>query len=232
MKHVLRQSIVQQGANLFEQKMLFDILTPSVHQTQKTQIICMRDLLLKRKNESILEKLTLHPAMWSEVFRPEDELEIFTEICDWALASWVKTHIIGLTLGQEIEFLEKYYTWLWYFREDTNTFQVDYTQVLISGSCYVENLMWRGSDYKRMWKKIFFCPPIREAGQVKNLFRGINRWSLAGIIIENLTEEVQNFLEFVVLEEHILPLHLGRVLKYNFEDLDFSWEVTSTTVAF
>jgi len=52
-------------------------------------------------------------------------------------------------------------------REDINCFQVDFSQVLVSVSIYLENIMWRGSDYKRLGKGIFRNPPIREAGQVK-----------------------------------------------------------------
>jgi hypothetical protein len=31
--------------------------------------------------------------------------------------------------------------------------------------------MWRGSDYKAQREKIFFCPPVRESGQNKALFK-------------------------------------------------------------
>jgi hypothetical protein len=56
-------------------------------------------------------------------------------------------------------------------REDINCFRVDFSRVLISASVKIENLMWRGSDYKRMGEKIYFIPPIREAGEVKAMFK-------------------------------------------------------------
>jgi len=31
--------------------------------------------------------------------------------------------------------------------------------------------MWKGSDYKAQKEAIFFCPPIRESGQNKALFK-------------------------------------------------------------
>jgi hypothetical protein len=40
----------------------------------------MEDLLKERKNEELLEKVITHPAMWSEVYSPKNELEIFTNI--------------------------------------------------------------------------------------------------------------------------------------------------------
>jgi len=48
-------------------------------------------------------------------------------------------------------------------REDINCFLVDFRISLVTVSVNIENLMWRGSDYKRMQNKIFFLPPIREA---------------------------------------------------------------------
>jgi len=59
--------------------------------------------------------------------------------------------------------LETYYTQLGYMREDINCFEVDFSKVLISVSCHIENLMWRGSDYKRMKDALFLNPPIRES---------------------------------------------------------------------
>jgi dihydroorotase-like cyclic amidohydrolase len=46
---------------------------------------------------------------------------------------------------------------------------------MITASVCIENLMWKGSDYKRMKDTIFFNPPVRESGQTKAMFKGINR---------------------------------------------------------
>ena len=75
-----------------------------------------------------------------------------------------------------------------------------------------------------MWKKIFFVPPIREAWQVKSMYKWINRWSIAWIYIDNLWIEEKEFLQNEIKEEHILTLTLAKVLNYNYEDLGFEGE--------
>jgi hypothetical protein len=54
----------------------------------------MADLLKTTKNETLLEKIKIHPAMWSEMYSPKDELEIFTNIFDEAINTKKRTHII------------------------------------------------------------------------------------------------------------------------------------------
>jgi hypothetical protein len=120
--------------------------------------------------------------------------------------------------------LEKYYDKLWFFDESINCYKVNYKIPYISTSVDIKNLMWRWSDYKRMWKKIFFVPPIREAWQVKSMYKWINRWSIAWIYVENLWTEEKVFLEQEIKEEHILPLTLAKVLNYNYEDLWIIWD--------
>ena len=56
-------------------------------------------------------------------------------------------------------------------REDINCFEVDFSVPLVTASCHIENLMWRGSDYKAQRDAIFFNPPVRESGQNKALFK-------------------------------------------------------------
>ena len=58
------------------------------------EIIYLKDILEKRKNEEILHKVREKPAMYSEVYSPKDELEIFTELFDTALRENKKIHII------------------------------------------------------------------------------------------------------------------------------------------
>jgi hypothetical protein len=120
--------------------------------------------------------------------------------------------------------LEKYYEELWFFDESINCFKVDYKIPLVSASVKLNNLMWRWSDYKRYWKDIFFIPPIREAGQVKAMYKGVNRWSIAWIYIDKLWDEEKTFMENQIKEEHILSLNLAKVLNYNYEDLWFKGE--------
>ena len=67
--------------------------------------------------------------------------------------------------------LEECYEELGFMREDINAFEVDFSIPLVTVSCRIENIMWRGSDYKAQRDAIFFCPPIRESGQNKALFK-------------------------------------------------------------
>ncbi len=225
MKQILKNKIIDIDTKYFDNKFLFEIYDFSKWvNSDDTKIIFMEDLLKEKKNDTLLEKIKVHPAMWSEVFSPKDELEIFTQIFDEAIKTKKRTHIIWITLKEEVEMLEKYYEELWFFYESINCYKVDYKIPLISASVKLNNLMWRWSDYKRMWKDIFFIPPIREAGQVKAMYKWLNRWSIAWLYINNLWNEEKTFLENQIKEEHILPLTLAKVLNYNYEDLWYNGE--------
>lgn len=170
MKKVFRDSIENiSGTEVFDNTFVFECLQNSV--SVDVEVIYLRDLLQKHKNEEILKKTSEKPAMYSEVYSPKDELKIFTEIFENALQQKKKIHIVGVTLVEEIQMLEKYYEELGFIREDINAFEVDFSVPLVTVSCHIENLMWRGSDYKAQRDKIFFCPPIRESGQNKALFK-------------------------------------------------------------
>ncbi|PZM83130.1 hypothetical protein DLH72_03980 [Candidatus Gracilibacteria bacterium] len=94
---------------------------------------------------------------------------------------------------------------------------------MVTVSVNIENLIWRGSDYKANGKKIFFIPPVRESGQNKAMFKGINRGSIASIFIKDF-ENPKNieFLENCIKQEKILPLTFAKVLNYNLEEIGFS----------
>lgn len=227
MKQVFKDKIINIDQNYFDNKFLFEIYDFSKWvKSNDVEIIFLEDLLKNKKNNELLEKVKVHPAMWSEVFSPKDEFEIFTSIFENAIKTEKRTHIIWVTLWEEIEILEKYYDNLWFFDESINCFKVDYKIPLVSVSVNIRNLMWRWSDYKRFWKNIFFIPPIREAGQVKAMFKWVNRWSIAWIFIESLWDDEKTFLQNQIKEEHILPLTMAKVLNYNYEDLGLEcWKV-------
>jgi len=196
------------------------------------EVIFLADLLEKRKNLEMLEKSKTKPATWGNVYSPKDELEIFEELFEWAIKNNKKIHIVWITLWKEIEILEEYYKKLWFFSEEINAFKVDFSEVLVSVSVKIENLMWRGSDYKRMWKEIFFNPPIRESWEVKNMFKWINRWVTAWIFIDEFKEEKQEFLNNEIIAEHILPITMAKVLNYNLADFWFKWEESDFVVKY
>jgi dihydroorotase-like cyclic amidohydrolase len=195
----------------------------------------MSELLKSKENTELLNNLNWKFAMYSEVYSPKDELEIFQELFDYAILNNKKIHIIWITLKEELDILEKYYTESWYLREDVNCFVVDFAKTLVTVSVCIENLIWRWSDYKSNWRKIFFVPPIRESGQNKAMFKGINKWSIAGIQIpkkEKQVDEIINFLQTCVKEENILPLTLWKVLKYNLEEIWFNGKIEKLEIKY
>ncbi len=224
MKKILKNKIINiDNTDKFDNKFNFRVLNYSDNQ-ENIEIIYLSDLLEKKKNLEMFEKAKTKPASYWNVYSPEDELEIFKNIFDNAIKNNKKTHIVWITLKEEVEILEKYYFELWFFKEEINCFEIDYSKVLVSASVKIENLMWRWSDYKRMWKEIFFNPPIRESGQVKAMFKWINRWSIAWIQFNKLDNKIVDFFQKQILEENILSITLGKVLKFNLSDFWIKWE--------
>lgn len=221
MKKVYKDKILNIDENLFYKRFLFEVFVVS---RNDAQIIFMEDLLKLRKNEELEKNIWQKYAIYSNVYSSSDELEIFTEIFENAIKTWNKVHIVWITLQEELDMLEKYYTDLWFMRDDINCFRVDYSKVVVSASVKIENLMWRWSDYKRMWKQIYFIPPVREAGQVKAMFKWINRGSIAGIYLWEMNAEKENFLNFSLTNEDIIALNLAKVLSYNLKEAWLSWE--------
>lgn len=207
----------------FDNKFLFSYLKTDF-KDENIEIFFIKDLLLKKENTQLLNNIWDRYAMFSNVYSEKDELEIFKELFQYAINNNKKIHIIWITLDEEIRILEEYYERLWFLREDINCFKVDFRIPLVTVSVNIENLMWRWSDYKRMWKEIFFVPPIREAWLTKAMFKWINRGVTASIFIEKMDENKINFLKNCLLEEHILSLTLWKVLYYNLKDIWFEWE--------
>ena len=201
-------------------------------ENNKVQVIYMSDLLEFRKNNNILKNVKNKPAIYSNVFSPKDELEIFEELFIDATKNNKKIHIIWVTLKEEVEILEKYYTELWFLREDINCFTCDFRIPLVTVSVKIENLMWKWSDYKAYQEKIFFNPPIRESGQVKAMFKWINRWVIAWIYIYNYNSEVKQFLQKCIKEEKILAITLAKIINYNLEEIGFKWNLNELEIVY
>jgi hypothetical protein len=109
-------------------------------------------------------------------------------------------------------------------REDTNCFSPNFSEPLVTVSVKIENLIWKWSDYKAYREKIFFNPPIRESWQVKAMFKWINRWVIAWVYISDFDEKIEQFLWECIVNEHILPMVLSKVLYYNLIDIWFLWQ--------
>jgi len=233
MKKIHKDKIINiDGTDKFDSTFLFDYLDFDYGTGSDLEVIYISDLLEKRKNKEILKRTMEKPAMYSNVYSPEDELEIFEELFEWAIKNKKRIHIIWVTLKEEIEILEKYYEELWFLREDINCFAPDFSIPMVTVSVKIENIMWKWSDYKAMRDKIFFNPPIRESWQVKAMFKWINRGVTAGIYIEDFNSEIEVFLSNCVKEEKILPITLAKVLKYNLEEIWFEWISKKLTVKY
>ena len=219
MKKIFKDKIINiQGTDTFDNTFLFEYLD-TIQSQNGTEIIYLKDLLEEKRNLEVLERVKEKPAMYSEVYSPKDEIAIFTELFETAISENKKIHIVWVTLLEEVKMLEVYYEELWFMREDINAFDVDFSVPLVTVSCHIENLMWRGSDYKAQRDNIFFCPPIRESGQNKAIFKGITRWVIAGIELWEFTPEKQEFIWDCIRGEKVLPLHMWKVLKYNLEEI-------------
>ncbi len=223
MKKIFKDKIINIDKNLFDNKFLFEYFD-NFKVADDVEVIYMSDLLKKKKNQKLLDTLWDKYAMYSNVYSPKDELEIFKELFDNAIKNNKHIHIVWITLKEEIEILEEYYTQLWFLREDINCFLVDFKIPLVTVSVKIENLIWKGSDYKSQKKNIFFIPPVRESGQNKAMFKWINRWVIAWIYIEKFDLNIQKFLWECLVWEKILSILLAKVLLYNLEDIWFKWE--------
>ena len=224
MKKVLNDRIVNiKDMDLFDNKFLFTFLKTDF-KNPDIEVFDMWKLLLERQNTELLNNIWDKYAMFSNVYNEKDELEIFEKLFDYAISNNKKIHIIWVTLDEEIKILEDYYTKLWFLREDINCFKVDFSKPLVTVSVNIENLIWRWSDYKKMKDKIFFIPPVREAWMTKAMFKWINRWVISYINIKDFTDFNREFLLNCVLQEHVLPLTLSKVLYYNIFEVWFNWE--------
>ena len=155
MKKVFKDKIINIDENIFDSKFLFSYLD-SKYFSEEIEVFFMEDLLKKKENTELLNNLNWKFAMYSEVYSPKDELAIFEELFVYAIEKNKKIHIVWVTLKEELEILEKYYSQSWFLREDVNCFVVDFKKTLVSVSVNIENLIWRGSDYKANWKKNIF----------------------------------------------------------------------------
>lgn len=224
MKKIYNNKIINiENTPIFDNTFLFSYLKTDFSH-EYVEVFFMSDLLKQKENSELLKNIWDKYAMFANVYSEESEFEIFKNLFDYAIKNHKKIHIIWVTLDSEIEMLESYYTQMWFLREDINCFKVNFIKPLITVSVHIENLMWRWSDYKREWKKIFFIPPVREAWLTKAMFKWINRWVIAWIYIKEFTINTKEFLQNCLWEEHILALTLAKVLDYNIQQVWFTWE--------
>jgi hypothetical protein len=95
MKKIFFDKIINvENTELFDNKFLFEYLSPESIETGLVEVIFISDLLEKKKNFLILEKVKQKPAMYSNVYSPEDELKIFQELFNNAIKNKKRIHIV------------------------------------------------------------------------------------------------------------------------------------------
>ena len=94
MKKVLNDRIVNiENTDLFDNKFLFEYITPD-YNNSNIEVFFMKDMLIKRQNTELLNQIGDKYAMFSNVYSEKDELEIFMELFDYAIANNKKIHIV------------------------------------------------------------------------------------------------------------------------------------------
>jgi hypothetical protein len=95
MKRVFPDKIVNiDNTDKFDNKFLFDYLECDYSSNSDVEVIYLSDLLEPKRNEEVFVKVVNKPAMYSNVYSPEDELAIFTELFNDAIQNKKKIHIV------------------------------------------------------------------------------------------------------------------------------------------
>lgn len=94
MKKIYKDKILNiPETDVFDSTFLFEYFI-NIQGSQDVEIIYLRNLLHTKKNEEILERVGEKPAMYSEVYSPSDELDIFSRLFENALSEKKKIHIV------------------------------------------------------------------------------------------------------------------------------------------
>jgi hypothetical protein len=94
MKQILKNKIINiVESDKFDNKFNFSVLNYKKGQNN-IEVIYISDLLEEKKNLEIFEKAQIKFASYSNVYSPEDELDIFKNIFDNAIKNNKKIHIV------------------------------------------------------------------------------------------------------------------------------------------
>ena len=99
MKKVFKDKIINIDLEKFDNKFLFSYLV-SDYSVENMEVFFMEDLLKSKKNEELFQNLNWKFAMYSEVYSPKDELEIFQNLFDYAIQNNKKIHIVWISLKE------------------------------------------------------------------------------------------------------------------------------------
>ena len=228
MRKIFKSKIISIGNNSNEKKYDYSVLL--FWDKWDKNCIFLEKKLSKMKNSKLNYKNDY--KLYNEVYSPKGELKVFNEIFDDSLKTGRKVHIVGISLREEVEILKDYYTSKWFYNDSMNCFQVDFSEVLVTASVKIENLIYGMSDYKSMKERILFIPPPREPKHVKALFNWINSGVVAWIHLVAISEENTKFISKCIQNEKILPLRIWKLLYYNFIDIWIDWEKNNLIIEY
>lgn len=160
--------------------------------------------------------------LWSEVYSPKKELEIFTVTLEESLLKNKKIHFSNISLWEEIELVKKIYFDLGYFNKELNRFEIDFINSPVTIWVNINNIIYSFKDYKSKKEKIFFIPPPREPRHQKAVKSWINAGIISTININNLVTE-KEFLIEIISEEKTSLTNLANNIFYNFEKIGFNF---------
>jgi hypothetical protein len=93
MKKIYKDKIINiEGTDVFDSTFEFGYL--NWESIKDTQVVFLSELLEQKKNVLLLAQVKEKPAMWSNVYSPEDELKIFTELFEEVLSNKKRIHIV------------------------------------------------------------------------------------------------------------------------------------------
>lgn len=217
MKKILENAIVNIDENYFDSKFLFSIPT-NLHFDEEVDI---SKLLEKYKNVDLDYKKDY--KLWGQVYSPKDELQIFTDIFEDAIANNKRVHISNISLVEEIDMVKKLYSDLGYFDKELNRFEIDFKNAPVTIGANIRNIIYSFKDYKSMREKVLFVPPPREPKHQKAIKSAINSWVISTVWLNSWAQEREFLLE-IIREEKTSLVRLARALSYNYQRRWFSYE--------
>jgi len=217
MKKILENAIVNIDENYFDNKFLFQVPTNLRFKGE----VDMSELLEKHKNVDLDYKKDY--KLWSQVYSNKDEIKVFTEIFDNAIANNKRVHISNISLLEEIDMVKKLYSDLGYFDKELNRFEIDFVNAPVTIGVNIRNIIYSFKDYKFMREKVLFVPPPREPRHQKAIKSAINSWIISTIWLNSWAQEREFLLE-IIREEKTSLIRLARAIYFNFWHRWFSLE--------
>ncbi len=217
MKKVTRTSIINIDKELFDNKFLFSVPT----ELSFDWWVDLSVLLAQRRNEKLDFKKDY--KLWSEVYSPKDELEIFKIVFDDAVSKGKKIHVTWISLDEEVNIVKSLYNDLGYFDNELNRYEVDFQNAPITIWVNIKNIIYSFKDYKSLKEKILIIPPPREPRHQKAMITGINSQVISTISL-TWDDEEYDMLKYLIKEEKTNLSKLANNLCFNFGSRWFVFE--------